>query len=138
MALPKKLEHAWKCIIDQYFSLACDVSMREGKGINIFRFLKKNDGESNCYYYYSKSDGCTWEDIKKSSEEWLFNKYDPDSMVLICVQIPSDNVYEDETIGNIKLFSIDGTKEILERENMIIKKCEDKKNTGLRKRNIPS
>jgi len=139
----KKLRRGWECIITQYFDLACDNAMKEGKGISIFRFLKKNEGDSNCHYFYSKSDTNTWNTIVNSSlySKKLLEKYDSNSMIMICVQVPVGNsISGDETNGNIKIFSIDTKKEILlENSDDDDKKEVVLKNEGLRKRNaLPS
>jgi hypothetical protein len=111
----RKLELAWKCVMEQCFDIARNSSMEEGEGISIFKFLKKTEG-CNCHYFYSKAHGTTWDTILSSASEYknIAKKYDHNSMVMICVQVPvSETLCEDETRGNIKLFSIDTKKEIL-------------------------
>jgi len=133
----EKLERGWKCILEQCFQLACENSMKEGKGMSIFKFLKRKDNESNCHYFYTKSESSTWDIIisKSPNGKSILEKYDPDSMILICVQIPIDSLFpNEETNGNIKLFYIDSKKEVLIKD----KKDDKKSDTGLRKRNIPS
>lgn len=139
----KKLERGWNCVLEQCFDLVCENSMKEGKGISIFKFLKKKEGESNCHYFYSKSDTCTWDTIfsEISYGKKLLELYDPDSMVLICVQVPTNDhlIQDDETSGNVKLFYIDTKKEVpIEDEESKSKKSSSSSNSeGLRKRNIP-
>lgn len=86
------MEKAWKCILDEYFSFACTKSMEEGKGVHVFHFLdeRRISHGCNCHYFYSKMGGSAWEDIVESSEEnkKMLEKYDPDSMIFICIRIP--------------------------------------------------
>lgn len=116
----KKLNKGWECILDQYFNFACEQSMKEGKGISMFRFLKKTEG-CNCHYFYIKSENTTWNSIISSSpnSSLILEKYDPDSMVLLCVQVPSSTtLLDEESSGTIRLFYIDTKKEVsLEEEN---------------------
>lgn len=133
----KKLERGWKCILEQCFEMACENSMKEGKGISIFKFLKRKEDNNNCHYFYTKSDSITWDTIISNSPDGksILEKYDPDSMVLICVQVPTDSLFpNDETNGNIKLFYIDSKKEVSTKNKKDDKKIDD---NGLRKRNIP-
>jgi|LakMenE01Jun11ns_1017448.scaffolds.fasta_scaffold9846405_3 hypothetical protein len=128
----KTLERAWNCVIDQFFNLTCDTALNEGKGVSIFKFLKKSEEGSNCHYYFSKADGVMWNSIIENSPQgkYISDNYDHESMVLICVQIPvSDTLGNDETCGNLKLFHIDSKKEFSPS-----KKQEEKKSEGLRKR----
>lgn len=131
----KILDKAWKCVIDQFFDLTTNTSLNEGKGVSIFKFLKKSEDGSNCHYYFSKADGIMWNSIIENSPQgkYILENYDPESMVLICVQIPTgDTLGNDETSGNLKLFYIDTKKEF----SPFVKKSDEKKSEGLRKRNV--
>ena len=114
--------------------------MKEGKGISIFKFLKKKEGDSNCHYFYSKSDTSTWDIIisKSIDGEKIAEKYDPDSMVLICVQVPINNhlIQDDETSGNIRLFYIDTKKEVSYDDEIQKEKKATLYTEGLRKRDV--
>jgi hypothetical protein len=131
----KTLERAWGCVTDQFFNLACDTALNEGKGVSIFKFLKKSEEGSNCHYFFSKADGVMWNSIIETSPQgkYILDNYDHESMILICVQIPiGDTLGNDETSGNLKLFHIDTKKEFSPQ----IKKSDEKKPEGLRKRNV--
>ena len=113
---------AWKLILDQYFQHVKKIAMEEGAGISLFCFLRtsKKNG-SNCTYYYSGKNDAMWDTLINLSPDGkeIAAKYDSNSMVCICVQVPKGTTTRRDspssgfnTIGNIKLFSIDTGKEV--------------------------
>jgi len=136
-------EKAWKCVIQEYFTFVCEKSAIEGKCVHVFHFLedKKATRECNCNYFRSKPGGSAWEDIIENNEEnkKLVEKYDPDSMLLICIRIPMHTHTCVTVDKQIKLFYCDTTLEVED----IPTECVDNdsiksssKTEGLRKRKL--
>lgn len=137
-------EKAWKCIIQEYFTFACEKSAVEGKCIHIFHFLedKKAAQDYNCNYFYSKPGGSAWGDIIEDNEEnkKVVENYDPDSMILICIRVPhSHNCSHESVTEQLKLIYCD-TKMEVDTSNTRVHDNTSKKsppNTcGLRKRKV--
>ena len=137
----KRVELGWKCILDQYFEHTKKISLEEGPGVSIFKFLRspEKDG-SNCKYLFSEEGGYMWKDLIESSPEGkkMQELYDPVSTVLICVHVPLGES-GDGTIGNLKLFDKDTKTEISDggSSDKTLKIAEElNENLGLHKRNV--
>lgn len=117
-----KLEVAWKLILDQYSDKAKSIAKQEGPGVSIFRLLKKPrycegsvpNKEYNCEYYYAERGGNMWNDILKLSTKHteIEAVYNPDTMVVIMVQIPTDAIHDD-TFGNIRVLTCDTMTDVI-------------------------
>ena len=108
-----RLNDAWEGVTTQYLKKAVKVSMQEGPGISLFRFLNHlRKGIFNCDYFYASKSELSWEKIISWSPygKDIETMYDSDKHFIICVQIPTDE--NDDTIGNIKIFEYDTMKEI--------------------------
>jgi len=114
----KKIDLAWKLVLDQFFEKVKKDSIEEGPGISIFRFLRtKREDDCNCRYFYTTKDGPVGKHIIGNSDfKSKIDGYDNTKHVIICVQIPL-GFLGDETIGNAKIFDAETKKEIIFDEN---------------------
>lgn len=107
----KKLTCAWKCILEQYRLMAKENSIKETKGMNIFKMTLGNK-EHNCEYYFAGED--CWDiflDNSPQKNEFL-KKYDYKKMYCIVVSIPM-MTNKDIFIQKIRLFNFDTDDEII-------------------------
>lgn len=139
-----RIDVAWKCVLSQYLDYAKNISMEEGPGMSVFKFLRKpKEDNSNCQYLYTEKDGDMWKEIINFSPlgEKLQEFYNPVSMIAICVHVPI-GTYGEQTIGNFRLFHRESHEEIttVERTDEHQEyEWDDNpdKDCGIRKRNVP-
>ena len=108
-----RLNNALDAITEQYTEKAVSVAGEEGPGISLFRFLPNlRKGKFNCDYFYARQSEYAYKKIMEWSPygKLIEDTYDPNTMFLICVQIPTEE--EDGTTGNIRIFDVDSRKEI--------------------------
>ena len=136
-----RIDIAWKCILSQYLGYAKNISMEEGPGMSVFKFLRKPmEDNSNCQYLYTEKDGDMWKEIINFSPlgKKLQESYDPVTMIAICVHVPV-GTYGGQTIGSLRLFHRESYEEITTVEKTEEYKQDDNtdNNFGIRKRNVP-
>ena len=134
----KRLERAWRCILEQFSDRAQSMALERGVGISLFRMLRGDVGASgvhnaghnersgpsgthnerphnashNCEHYYAEKDSARWFSILTAVANTNFIKtYDPETMYAICVSVPVGDVGE-ESVESIKLFRYDTRMEV--------------------------
>jgi len=109
----RRVDDAWKAIIDQYLKKAETVAREEGPGISLFRFLRHLRREVfNCDFFYAGREDAAWSKIMEWSPygRLIQGTYDPDKMFLVCIQVPIED--SDSTTGNIRAFEFETRREI--------------------------
>ena len=115
-----KLKRWWSAIIKQYGHKSEQRALQDGPGINIFNVLEQPELKVfNCKYYYAQKDTGEWDialnNLSSEFKTELDNKYDPDTMFVVCLILPRSNDYK--SMGSVKLFKFE-TKEDIDFEKV--------------------
>jgi hypothetical protein len=134
----KRLDRAWRCVMEQFSSIAQERSLESGAGINLFRMLRGDvggvgardashnerhgpGGTHNCQYYYVEKDTMRWSSILAAVSAastsadtdggGFIKTYNPETMYAVCISVPVGDVGE-ESIEALKLFRFDTSREV--------------------------
>jgi hypothetical protein len=109
----ENLNKAWTCVLSQYRDLAKENSIKEGKGLNIFKMASKKEQKdnSNCQYFFANS--AMWDLFLDSSpkKEDFLETFNPNNMYCVMVSVPLPGI-EVDTIQTIRIFKIENDEEI--------------------------
>ena len=97
-----KLEGAWEEVINNHFDLVVNKSNEKGIGIGLFNFVKSSPTHSvSVQFCYSCLSDVEFGEILNKLSKNVMEKYNPQTHILICIQIPC----EGGTTGAMRLFN---------------------------------
>lgn len=113
-----RLGYAWDLIMPAYHKTCVDAAVQHGSGLLIFKLYRQSqtieDQHANCEFAHLARDSPMW----TAAFEFAPNKdsfaavYDPSVHILVSVHIPAGE-HGDDTIGNIRMFSIESGEEVV-------------------------